>query len=87
MKRKRYKNASVDANLLLRFHKVKTMRFQKRISVVQALNVSLSQEFQDTTEYVKQEILNLEEEQRALDKVASKLESELRNAMNNKGKK
>ena len=34
MKRKRYKNASVDANLLLRFHKVKTMRFQKRISVV-----------------------------------------------------
>ena len=36
MKRKRYKNASVDENLLLRFHKVKTMRFQKRISVVQA---------------------------------------------------
>ena len=36
MKRERYKNASVDENLLLRFHKVKTMRFQKRISVVQA---------------------------------------------------
>ena len=36
-KRKRCKNASVDANLLLRFHKVETMRFQKRIIVVQAL--------------------------------------------------
>ena len=36
-KRKRYKNASVDAYLFLHFHKVKTMRFQKRIRVVQAL--------------------------------------------------
>ena len=30
------KTLGVDANLLLRFYKVKTMRFQKRISVVQA---------------------------------------------------
>ena len=34
--KKKYKNVSVDASFLLRFHKVKTMRFQKHISVVQA---------------------------------------------------
>lgn len=33
-------------------------------------------------EYLNVEILNLEEEARALDKVAQKLEKELRNAMN-----
>ena len=32
----------MDVNLLLRFHKVKTMRFHKCISVVQALRLLFS---------------------------------------------
>ncbi|XP_032240825.2 F-actin-monooxygenase MICAL3 isoform X2 [Nematostella vectensis] len=40
---------------------------------------------QDTTEYVKQELVALEEEQLALDLVAAKLERELRTVMKHKG--
>lgn len=43
------------------------------------------QDLQDTSEYVKQELEALAQEQAALDKVAAKLEKELRGAMKNKG--
>ncbi|KAL9982226.1 hypothetical protein ACROYT_G004251, partial [Oculina patagonica] len=42
-------------------------------------------EFQDTSEYVRQELKSLEEQQEALDKVGEKLEVELRLAMGCKG--
>ena len=42
----------------------------------------LTQNLMSAGEYLNVEILNLEEEARALDKVAQKLEKELRNAMN-----
>ena len=38
-------------------------------------------ELQDTSEYVRQELKSLEEQQKALDKVREKLEIELRRAM------
>lgn len=43
------------------------------------------QELQDTSEYVRQELKSLEEQQKALDKVGEKLEIELRRAMECKG--
>jgi len=43
-------------------------------------------EFQDTSEYVREELKVLEEQQEALDKVGEKLETELRRAMGCKGK-
>ena len=45
----------------------------------------ISQDLQDTAEYVKQELAALAAEQEALDKVAAKLEKELRDAMKRKG--
>ena len=43
------------------------------------------QDLQDTSEYVRQELKLLEEQQKALDKVGEKLEIELRRAMECKG--
>jgi len=42
-------------------------------------------EFQDNSEYVREELKVLEEQQEALDKVGEKLETELRQAMECKG--
>ncbi|XP_068739524.1 EH domain-binding protein 1-like [Montipora capricornis] len=44
-----------------------------------------TREFQDTSEYVRQELRSLEEQQEALDKVGEKLEMELRRAMECRG--
>ncbi|XP_044177180.1 EH domain-binding protein 1-like [Acropora millepora] len=46
---------------------------------------SQTMELQDTSEYVRQELKSLEEQQEALDKVGEKLEIELRRAMGVKG--